>query len=344
MPRAILCCLCLPMLMTLPAFAGEFNKKISVGDSCPTFVNLPGIDGKKYSTTDFKNKDFLLIAMICNECAVSQAYEHRLIAFTKKYGDKIAVVGINVDEGEDESLAKMKEHAKNEAFNFVYLRDESQRIGRALGAFVTPQFFLMNKARKIVYTGAFDDHIDERKVKEKYLESAVEALLKGEKPAKAETRPEGCTVTYPKIGEVRLQVGKFDEVEAAVKAAKGKVAVVDIWATWCIPCKKEFPGLVVLHRKYGKQLACMSVSIDNADDKDKALKFLKSQDADIANFLVDEEGSKWKDRWNIGGIPIVLVFDKEGKLAKRFDNSDPDHQFTYEDVTKFVEGLLAKTP
>lgn len=333
------------LFLAVPAWAGEFNKKISVGDPGPTFNNLLGVDGKKYSTSDFKDKEFLLIAITCNECPVSQSYEHRLIEFAKKYGNRAAVVGINVNEGDDESLAKMKERAKNEGFNFVYLRDESQRIGRALGASVTPQFFLMNKARKIVYTGAFDDHIDERKVKEKYLESAMDSLLKGEKPAKAETRPEGCSVIYPKIGEVRLQVVKFEGVEAAVKAAKGKVAVVDIWATWCIPCKKEFPGLVVLHRKHGgKHLACMSMSIDNADDKDKALKFLKSQDADLANFLVDEEGSKWKDRWNIGGIPIVLVFDKEGKLARRFDNSDPDHQFTYEDVTKFVEGLLAGKP
>ncbi len=110
--------------------AGEFNKKISVGDPCPTFFNLPAVDGKKYSTSDFKSKDFLLIAITSNECPVSQSYERRLIEFTKKHGNKVAVLGINVDQGEDESLAKMKEHAKEEGFNFVYLRDESQRIGR----------------------------------------------------------------------------------------------------------------------------------------------------------------------------------------------------------------------
>ncbi len=205
----------------------------------------------------------------------------------------------------------------------------------------------MNKDRKIVYTGAFDDNLSERKVKEKYLESALDALLKGQKPGKAETRPEGCSVIYPKIGEIKLDVVKFENVESAAKAAavKGKIVVIDIWATWCIPCRKEFPGLINLHRKYGgKELACMSVTLDKPDDNQKALKFLKSQDADIPNFLVDEEDNKWKDRWNIGGIPIVLVFGRDGKLAKRFDNSDPDHQFTYEDVSKCVEGLLARRP
>jgi thiol-disulfide isomerase/thioredoxin len=142
--------------------------------------------------------------------------------------------------------------------------------------------------------------------------------------------------------EVTLKAVPFADVEAAVNALKGKVVVIDFWATWCLPCKKEFPGLVELHRKHAENgVACVSVSIDEVEEKDSALKFLKDKNATFANFLVVEDDSKWKKKWAIGGIPVVLVYGQDGKLAKRFDNSNPDSQFTYSDVTRFVEGLVA---
>src|SRR5262249_10433880 len=126
-------------------------------------------------------------------------YEDRIIAFAKKYKDKVAMVALNVNDGEEESLPKMKAHAQEKGFSFVYLRDPEQKIGRALGATKTPEFFVLNKERKIVYMGALDDELNPRKVTEKYLENAVEAVLKGEKPAKAETPAYGCGIPYRKV-------------------------------------------------------------------------------------------------------------------------------------------------
>jgi thiol-disulfide isomerase/thioredoxin len=137
------------------------------------------------------------------------------------------------------------------------------------------------------------------------------------------------------------------DIDGAIKMQRGKIVVVDIWATWCVPCKKEFPHLVELHQKRAKDgVVCMSVAWDSADDRDKALEFLQQRGATFPNFLLnkdDKDGTqKWLDAYDIGPIPVVLVFGRDGKLAKKFDREDPDHPFTYADVNKLVEELLKK--
>jgi len=92
----------------------------------------------------------------------------------------------------------MKERAAEIGFNFPYLYDESQSIGRTLGATVTPHFFVFDKNRKLVYMGALDDNQDQNKAKSAYLEDAVSAALKAEKPKTAETAARGCAVQYQK--------------------------------------------------------------------------------------------------------------------------------------------------
>ena len=86
----------------------------------------------------------------------------------------------------------MKEHKSN----YIYGYDESQAVGQAYGATNTPQFFVLDKERKIRYTGAMDDNQTEAKVKKTYLRDAVDAVLKGETPAVEETQPKGCGVKY----------------------------------------------------------------------------------------------------------------------------------------------------
>lgn len=178
-----------------PAQAGKYNRKLKISDSAPVFKDLDGVDGKKHSLDEFK-QDIVVVAITCNHCPVAHAYEKRIIAFAKQHPDKVAVVAISVNNEEEDQLPQMREHAKGAGFNFPYLHDPSQKIGRALGATKTPEFFVLNKERKVVYMGALDDHMIAAKVKEKYLENAVSAVLKGEKPAKAETPAYGCGVPY----------------------------------------------------------------------------------------------------------------------------------------------------
>jgi peroxiredoxin len=201
MKNLMLCLsLCTLLAAVSPAMAGQYNKKLDIGDKAPTFSDLPGVDDKEYSLADFKKKDVLVLVVTCNGCPVARAYEDRLKAFTKKYAEgedaKVALVAVNANSGNGDSLEKMKERAEDGEFNFVYVRDESQELGRSLGASVTPEVFVFDKDRKLVYMGGIDDSMDEPKTD--YLATAVEAALKGEKPEKAETRARGCGVKYTK--------------------------------------------------------------------------------------------------------------------------------------------------
>ncbi len=142
----------------------------------------------------------LVLIITCNHCPVAVAYEDRIINFTKKWvsgpGSKVAVVAINVNNLEADKLPAMKVRAKEKGFNFPDLYDPSQQIGHALGATATPEFFVFNKDRKVVYMGAMDDSQSNPKVN--YVEAAVEATLKGRLPEVKETRPRGCSVKYDK--------------------------------------------------------------------------------------------------------------------------------------------------
>ena len=182
------------------AGGGKFNKKIKIGDPAPAF-NLPGVDGKMHSLGDFKG-DILVVAITCNHCPVAVAYEDRMIDFTKKHvipsAGKINFIAINVNNLEADKLPKMVERAKEKGFNFPYLYDESQVIGRALGASVTPEFYVFDKDRKLVYTGAMDDNNNAKTVKTNYLEPAIESTMKGSPVSIAETRARGCSVKYDK--------------------------------------------------------------------------------------------------------------------------------------------------
>jgi peroxiredoxin len=188
----------LAIAASAPASAGKFNKKISVGDAAPSFRELPGVDGKRYSSSDFKDQDVLVLVLTCNHCPVAAAYEDRIIDFAKRHASqadsKVAVVAISVSNLEADKLPKMRERAKEKRFNFPYLHDESQEMGRALGVTMALEFFVLNKDRKVVYLGAMDD--DQDSPTRHYLDAAVSAAIKGERPQPSETRPRGCPIKY----------------------------------------------------------------------------------------------------------------------------------------------------
>jgi peroxiredoxin len=172
--------------------------KLKLGDPAPNFTDLPGTDGKNHSLSDYKNKDVLVIAITCNHCPVAVAYEDRIIAFAKKYtaapDSKVALVAINVNNNDQDKLDKMKIRATQKGFNFDYLYDASQNVARALNARVTPEFYVFNKERKLVYWGSLDNN--QNKATTNYLEPAVDSALKGETPTMALTKAFGCGVQY----------------------------------------------------------------------------------------------------------------------------------------------------
>jgi len=179
--------------------AGQFNKKLSAGDAAPAWKDLPGTDGKKHSLADLKDKDVVVVVFTCNSCPVAEAYEDRLIDFTRKHAaaeSKVALVAINVNTVPEDRLDRMKERARAKGFPFPYLYDESQQTARDYGASYTPEFFVLDKERKVVYLGAMDDKTNPAEATVNYLAQAVEAALAGKKPEKAETLARGCMIRF----------------------------------------------------------------------------------------------------------------------------------------------------
>jgi peroxiredoxin len=177
--------------------AGEFNPVLDIGDKAPVWKKLPGVDGKEYSTEDLKKKDVLVVFFTCNSCPYAVDYEDRVLAFAKKHSEKdskVGLVAINVNLVEEDLLPEMKKKAKKKNFTFPYLFDESQQIAKDFGAGFTPEFFVLNKDRKVVYMGAFDDSPNADKVKTKHVENAVAAALAGKSPVVKETVPIGCRI------------------------------------------------------------------------------------------------------------------------------------------------------
>ncbi len=151
---------------------------------------------------------------------------------------------------------------------------------------------------------------------------------------------------------VTLSLVTWDEGQQLVASKTGRVVVLDLWSTTCVPCRREFPHFVQLQRDRGDEVACISYSLDYSGRasrppetyRDKVLAFLKQQGATFDNLLGTDDPDALHERLDLAAIPAVYVYDKNGELRKRFDNEDPNREeFTYEkDVIPFVEELLAE--
>jgi peroxiredoxin len=190
---------CLGVLLPARLSAGEFNEVLSIGDPAPAWVDLPGTDGKRHSLADLRGKEVVVFVVTCASCPTAVDYEDRIQALAQRYASpdsKVAVVAVCVNRVEEDRLPALTRRAKDKKFVFPYLYDESQQIARQYGALFTPEFFVLDRDRKIAYMGAFDDSTDPAGVTARYVEDAIAALLKGDKPAVTETIARGCRVRY----------------------------------------------------------------------------------------------------------------------------------------------------
>lgn len=187
---------------TITAFTlKNTSEGYKVGDTATDF-SLKNIDNKMVSLADYDNAKGFIVIFTCNHCPYSVAYEDRIIDLDKKYKSKgYPVIAINpnnpaISKGDD--FVSMQQRAKDKGFTFPYLFDDGQKIFPQYGATRTPHVFLLNKennALKVAYIGAIDNNShDATAVTEKYVENAVDALLKGEKPALDFTKAIGCSI------------------------------------------------------------------------------------------------------------------------------------------------------
>jgi peroxiredoxin len=186
------------LALLLHANLGKYNEVLNLGDKAPAWEALPGTDGKKHTMDEWKAKPYLVVVFTCNSCPCARDYEDRIKALQEKYQNHVAVVAINANLIKDDSPEAMKKRAEERGYNFAYLHDASQKVAKAYGATYTPEFFLLNRDRKVIYMGALDDKDDPEKVSVKYLEVALAAAEAGKAADKGETLARGCMIRYKK--------------------------------------------------------------------------------------------------------------------------------------------------
>lgn len=152
-----------------------------------------------------------------------------------------------------------------------------------------------------------------------------------------------------KVDGVRLVPAKWAEYQKIVIPGNGqRFTLVDAWATWCAPCKENFPHVVEMHEKYAaKGLKVVSLSLDDTADAKavkEATEFLVSKKALFTNLLMNEDPEFAFEKLDISAIPSVFIYDAQGKEVKRFTLEDPNNLFTYDQVEKTIQALLDGKP
>ncbi len=197
------------ILITLALFASVVMlteaQSIKPGEKAPAF-SLKGVDGKTVSLSDYNKEKGVILIFSCNTCPYVVAYEDRIIELHNKFAPKgFPVVAINSNNPElskGDSFEEMKKKARDKSFTFPYLFDEKQDIFPKYGATRTPEVFLLKNTGngfEVVYTGTIDDNYKSAgEAKEKYVENAVKAVLKGISPEIPVTKAIGCGIKVKK--------------------------------------------------------------------------------------------------------------------------------------------------
>jgi thiol-disulfide isomerase/thioredoxin len=133
-----------------------------------------------------------------------------------------------------------------------------------------------------------------------------------------------CLFALPIAAEppisVRLDSVSYNDLASEVKGLKGKVVLVDVWGTFCPPCKEKFPQIIALHERYGKQgLVVITVSVDRPEDSATAKEFLVRQRATCRNVRLADDPQVWQSKWKADGVPLLFLFDRAGKLVQRWE-------------------------
>jgi peroxiredoxin len=172
---------------------------LALGGPAPAF-SLAGVDGREHGLADYDDAELLVLIQSCNHCPYVIAWEERMIGVQADYADRgVRLVAVNSNDASrypGDSLEQMTARAAQRGFNFDYLCDPTQGVARALGAERTPEVFVFDKGRRLVYHGAIDDNRDETAVERRYLRDALDAAIAGRQPAIAETPPVGCSVKW----------------------------------------------------------------------------------------------------------------------------------------------------
>lgn len=321
-------------------------KTLEIGQKAPDF-NLPGTDGKYHTLAEY-NSDVLVILFSCNHCPTAQAYEDRVIQFVDDYKNKdvqlVAIspnspIAVQLEElgytDLSDSFKEMGIRANDKGYNFPYLYDgDTQAVSLKYGPVATPHVFVFDKNRILQYAGRLDAREKPGSANAEDLRSAVDALLQERLPETSRTKTFGCSTkwgwkseNHEKLNEewagYPVEVTKIDEtgIQRLLKNEDSKkLRLLNIWATWCGPCKVEYPEFIKVHRMFkDRDFEFVSLSADRPDKEDKVLEFLESRNSGVKNFLFDKDDKyafieAVDPSWN-GALPYTLLIEPNGNVV-----------------------------
>jgi peroxiredoxin len=341
---------------------------LEIGAAAPDF-ELPGVDGKTHRLSDFADAELLMVVFTCNHCPTAQAYEERIMKLHEDYQDRgVALVAISpndplavrLDElgytDLSDSLEEMKIRAEDRGFKFPYLYDgETQKVSAAYGVIATPHVFIFDSARKLRYAGRIDDS-EVKEVKSHDAKNALDALLAGRPVPVEKTRVFGCSTKWSdKREDATKSLEKWDQEPVELKlldeAGLKELAandtenyrLINVWATWCVPCVTELPEFVTMNRMYRRRnFEMITICTDNPEDREQALEVLRELHVSSTNYLFDStDRDKLFDgldpEWP-GGIPYTVLIAPGGKVVFRIHASiDP------RELKKLIADHLGRT-
>lgn len=174
---------------------------LPLGTTAPDF-KLPDTNGKIVSLADFKDKAALLVIFMCNHCPYVVHIRSGLAQLARDYAPRsVAMVGINSNDVKNysaDSPAKMQDEVKSAGYIFPYLYDETQAVAQNYRAACTPDIFLFDRSRRLVYRGQFDASRPGNgiPVTGKDLRAALDAVLAGKPTSELQTASIGCNIKW----------------------------------------------------------------------------------------------------------------------------------------------------
>jgi thiol-disulfide isomerase/thioredoxin len=174
---------------------------LPLGTAAPNF-NLPDTNGKIFSLASFKDQAALVVIFMCNHCPYVIHLRAGLAQFARDYASKsVGIVGINSNDTKNypaDSPAKMQDEIKIAGYIFHYLYDETQAVAKIYRAACTPDIYLFDRGRRLVYRGQFDASRpgNGMPVTGKDLRAALDAVLTGQITSEFQAPSIGCNIKW----------------------------------------------------------------------------------------------------------------------------------------------------
>lgn len=174
---------------------------LDLGTPLPSF-SLPDFNGTVVSDADFKGSKALLVAFICEHCPFVRHVRSEFARFAKEYDAKglkvVAIMSNSIEEFPQDGPEGMKKEAQEAGYVFPYLFDKDQKVAKAFKAACTPDLFLFDGDRRLVYRGQFDGSRPKNNVPVTGadLRAAADAVLAGQKPPEQQRPSMGCNIKW----------------------------------------------------------------------------------------------------------------------------------------------------